>query len=102
MGLADQREQAHDRPHTEREPTADQARAALAVPKGPQGQKRPADVVGCAVHVAGIATGEIEETPPKQPAKRKGGLAGARARAVNLTAEERSQIAAKAARGRWE
>ncbi len=27
--------------------------------KGPRGQKRPTDVVGCAVHVARIATGEI-------------------------------------------
>ena len=34
------------------------------MPKGPQGQKRPADVVGNAVHVMRIATGEIEETTP--------------------------------------
>ena len=32
------------------------------MPRGPQGQRRPADVVGCAVHVMKIATGEIEET----------------------------------------
>ncbi len=31
------------------------------MPKGPQGQKRPADVIGNAVHVMRIATGEIEE-----------------------------------------
>ena len=31
------------------------------MPKGPRGEKRPADVVGCAVMVAKIATGEIEE-----------------------------------------
>lgn len=30
--------------------------------KDPQGQKRPADVVGCAVAVARIATGEAKET----------------------------------------
>ena len=29
--------------------------------KGPQGQKRPADVVGCAVAVTRIATGEAKE-----------------------------------------
>ena len=55
------------------------------MPKGPQGQKRPADVIGCAVHVARIATGEIEDTGYKQPAKRKGGLAGAKARAESLS-----------------
>lgn len=31
------------------------------MPKGPKGQKRPADVIGAAVMVAKIATGEIEE-----------------------------------------
>ncbi len=31
------------------------------MPKGPQGQKRPADVIGAAVIVAKIAAGEIEE-----------------------------------------
>ena len=42
------------------------------MPKGPQGQKRPADAVGCAVQVARIATGEEEEdTPQKQPSTLK-------------------------------
>jgi hypothetical protein len=72
------------------------------MPKGPQGQKRPADVIGNAVHIAKIATGEIEDTTLKQPAKRKSGLAGAKARADKLTAEERSEIARKAANARWE
>lgn len=71
------------------------------MPKGPQGQKRPADVIGNAVHIAKIATGEIEETTLKQPAKRKSGVAGGKARAQSLTAEERSEIARKAAAGRW-
>ena len=31
------------------------------MPKGPKGQKRPADVIGAAVKVMQIATGEIEE-----------------------------------------
>lgn len=31
------------------------------MPKGPQGQKRPADVVGAAVMAEKIATGEISE-----------------------------------------
>jgi hypothetical protein len=33
------------------------------MPKGPQGQKRPADTVSAATKVAKIATGEIEEHP---------------------------------------
>ena len=31
------------------------------MPKGPKGEKRPADVVGAAIKVAKIATGEVEE-----------------------------------------
>lgn len=45
----------------------------------PQGQKRPADAVGNAVHIAKTATGEIEETALRQPAKRENDLAGAKA-----------------------
>ena len=71
------------------------------MPKGPQGQKRPADVIGSAVHIAKIATGEIEDTTLKQPAKRKSGLAGADARKKKLTAKERSEIAKLAAEKRW-
>jgi hypothetical protein len=33
------------------------------MPKGPQGQKRPSDLIGCVVMVAKIATGEAEESP---------------------------------------
>lgn len=72
------------------------------MPKGPRGERRPADVVGCAVHVAQIATGEIEDTQLKQPAKRKGGLAGGKARASSLKPERRSEIARVAAKARWE
>ncbi|MDE2711717.1 MAG: RNA-binding protein [Acidobacteriota bacterium] len=38
------------------------------MPIGPNGEKRPRDVIANAVHVMRIATGEIEETyvePPK-------------------------------------
>lgn len=71
------------------------------MPKGPRGEKRPADVIGNAVLIAKIATGEVEDTRHKQPAKRNSGLAGGKARAEKLTAEERSEIARKAAAGRW-
>jgi hypothetical protein len=33
-----------------------------AMPKGPNGEKRPADAVGLAVLIAKIATGEVEES----------------------------------------
>jgi hypothetical protein len=32
------------------------------MPKGPKGEKRPADVIGAAIMAAKIATGEITET----------------------------------------
>jgi len=31
------------------------------MPRGPKGEKRPADAIGAAIMVAKIATGEIEE-----------------------------------------
>ncbi len=70
------------------------------MPKGPKGQKRPADVVGCAVTVAKIATGEEEETEEKSGRVRSG-KAGAEARSKKLTPEERSEIARLAAQARW-
>ena len=71
------------------------------MPKGPNGEKRPGDVVSCAVMVARIATGEIEDTKYKQPNKRKGGLVGGPARAKKLTRKQRRQIAKKGAAARW-
>lgn len=70
--------------------------------RGPQGQKRPADAIGCAVMVAKIATGEIRDTIKKPSGRTKSGQAGAAARAASLTAEERSDIARKAVEARWE
>ena len=69
------------------------------MPKGPKGQKRPADVIGCAVAVAKIATGEIEDSLPS--ARRKGGKVGGRARARQLSPKRRSEIARHAAKSRW-
>lgn len=71
------------------------------MPKGPKGEKRPADVIGCAMHVAEIATGEIEDTKLSYPAKRNSGLAGSKARSKTLSKSERSDIAKKAAIARW-
>ena len=67
------------------------------MPRGPKGEKRPADVIGNAVHVMRIATGEIEDNPSKAPKRTKGGKARARA----LTPEQRSEIARTAASARW-
>ena len=69
------------------------------MPKGPRGQKRPTDVTGCAVTVAKIATGEIEDSLPS--ARRKGGKVGGRVRAAKLSSKQRSAIARKAAQSRW-
>ena len=74
------------------------------MPRGPQGQKRPADVVGNAVKVMRIATGEEEEEyedDGKDPAAKALGAKGGKARAGRLSAERRSEIARKAAAKRW-
>ena len=74
------------------------------MPRGPKGQKRPADVIGNAVKVMRIATGQEEEEyedDGKDPAAKALGKKGGRARAEKLTAEQRSEIARKAAARRW-
>ncbi len=74
------------------------------MPKGPKGEKRPADVIGTAVKVAKIATGEIEDVPPddgKNKAAQELGRKGGQARAKKLTDKQRSEIARKAAKARW-
>ena len=70
------------------------------MPRGPKGEKRPADVIGNAVHVMRIATGEIDESPPKSGRVRSG-HAGAKARTQALSPKKRSAIAKKAAAKRW-
>ena len=75
------------------------------MPKGPQGQKRPADVIGNAVKVMRIATGEEAEEfddDGKDPAAKALGAKGGKARAAKLTAEQRSEIARRAAAKRWQ
>ena len=75
------------------------------MPKGPQGQKRPRDVVSNAVKVMRIATGEEAEEfddDGKDPAAKALGAKGGRARAAKLTPEQRSEIARKAAAKRWD
>ena len=76
------------------------------MPKGPKGQKRPADVIGAAIQIAKIATGEIEEDlgttdDGKDKAAVALGRKGGAARAATLTKKRRSDIARKAAGARW-
>ncbi len=77
------------------------------MPKGPKGEKRPADVIGAAVKVMKIATGEIEEDidqadSGKNQAAVELGRKGGRARAAKMSPERRKEIARKAAQKRWE
>lgn len=71
------------------------------MPRGPRGEKRPADVIGAAVMVARIATGEIDDKRGKAPGRAKGGKLGGAARASKLSSEKRSEIAKKASESRW-
>lgn len=78
------------------------------MPRGPQGQWRPAAPIACAVHVGRIATGEIEETyEPSPQAKldpavtRARARKGGKARAKALSSVRRSEIAKAAATARW-
>lgn len=72
------------------------------MPKGPRGEKRPADAIGLAVMVGRIATGEIEDTADatKSAAAQLGSLGGKK-RAANMTPERRAEVARKAAAKRW-
>ena len=74
------------------------------MPRGPKGERRPADVIGNAVHVMRIATGEIEDKPEddgKNKAAHELGRAGGKKRAESMSAERRAEIAKKAAEKRW-
>ena len=70
--------------------------------KGPNGEKRPADAIGLAVHIGRIATGEIEdERESLSSAAAAMGRKGGKARAESMTPERRAEIAKAAAAKRW-
>lgn len=71
------------------------------MPKGPQGQKRPADAIGLAVLVGKIATGEVEDKLSSDTARRRNSSKGGKARAEKLSAAEKQSIAEEAAKLRW-
>jgi hypothetical protein len=69
------------------------------MPRGPKGEKRPGDVIGAAVMVGKIATGEIDDLTTedsKNAAAVALGRMGGKARA-----RRRKEIAKKAARTPW-
>jgi hypothetical protein len=74
------------------------------MPKGPQGQKRPADAIGRAIMVAKIATGEVEETtaaPSSSTAKTEAARKGGITRTKVVSPKRRTEIARNAANARW-
>ena len=76
----------------------------------PKRSSKPRDINKLAASIVGDATVEERvrspDAPEKDPAAvelgRRGGLKGGRARAAKLTPEQRSEIARKAAKARWE
>ena len=74
------------------------------MPKGPNGEKRPADAIGLAVMIGKIATWDLTDPLPedgKNRAAQELGRKGGKARASSLTSEQKSDIAKKAAEKRW-
>lgn len=74
------------------------------MPKGPNGEKRPADAVGLAVLIGKIATGAQTDPLPddgKDKAAQALGRKGGAARASSMTPERRAEIAKAAAEKRW-
>jgi hypothetical protein len=74
------------------------------MPRGPRGEKRPADVIGAAVKVMRIAIGEESDELEADRVKSAAGELGARggkARAAKMTPTERAEVAKKAALAQW-
>src|SRR5437667_7565321 len=77
------------------------------MPRGPRCERRPRDVIGNAVHVMRLATGEITEDIPTPESEGKDraavalGRKGGKARAEGLSKKRRKEIARQAAEKRW-
>ncbi len=71
------------------------------MPAGSRSECRPADLIGCAIMTARLATGEITESIKSPSGKVRSGKAGATAHTKKLTKEHRSAIATAAAKARW-
>ena len=71
------------------------------MPAAPNGQKRPADVIGN-IPVKRVAAGEeVVQDDGKDPAAKALGAKGGKKRAENMTPERRAEIAKHAAAKRW-
>jgi hypothetical protein len=70
----------------------------------PKRSKKPADLNRLAAAIVDEATDETPQKPESHhvSAGRAGGSRGGKARAKRLSANERSEIAKKAARARWD
>jgi hypothetical protein len=77
------------------------------MPRGPKGEKRPANVNKNAVLIARIATGEAADNAPTLESEGKNAAAVAlgrmdgKARAESMSAKRRKEIARKVAKSRW-
>jgi hypothetical protein len=77
------------------------------MPRGPKGERRPADVIGNAVQVMRLATGQITDDVPspedegKSAAAVELGRLGGRARAKKMSKKQRTAAARNAAKARW-
>ena len=74
------------------------------MPRGPKGEKRPADAIDNAVMIGRIATGEIDDLTTddgKNAAAVALGRMGGKKRAEGMSAKRRKEIAKKAAASRW-
>ena len=67
------------------------------MPNGPQGQKYSVDVIGSAIKVARLTTGETIEDLKEPLGRVRGGTAGPEAWAESMTQEERSAVVKQAA-----
>ena len=76
------------------------------MPRGPKGERRPADVIGNAVKVMRIATGDEPEDYGRDEGKNAAAVAlgkkGGAARAKAMSPKRRSEIARMAATKRWQ
>ena len=68
---------------------------------GPRGERRPADVIGCAVSVARLSVGDDTEALKTPSGRVRSGHAGSKARVENTTSERRQEIGRKASGARW-
>ena len=74
------------------------------MPRGPRGEKRPADLIGAGAIIGRIARGEIGDLTTddgKNAAAVALGRMGGKARAEGMSAKKRKAIARKAAKARW-